>query len=102
MNVISDTEEKEKGVTFLNSCHQPAVAPIFGEDADGFVKTGRHKLLSCRRIVHIQHCRDVVHVHCERPFQAPHVVCVQTDKYKKKLISKAIMGLNETLISRVL
>lgn len=57
---------------------------LFGEDADSFVKTGRHKLLPSGRIVNIQHCRDMVHVHRHWPVQVPHVVCVETDERNEK------------------
>lgn len=60
------------------------MASIFGKDADGFVKTGRDKLLPSRGIVDIQHGGDVVHVHRDWPFQGPHVVCVQADEYKRE------------------
>lgn len=65
---------------FVVNCYQPAVASIFGKDADGFVKTCRHKLLSSWGIVDVEHSGDMVHVHHDWPAQGPHVICVQTDK----------------------
>lgn len=60
------------------------MASVFGKDANSFVKTGRHKLLPSRRIVDIEHGGDVVHVHHDWPFQVPHVISVQADKYKRE------------------
>ncbi len=60
------------------------MATVLGEDADGFVKTGRYKLLPGGRIVNIQHRRDMVHVHRDWPVQVPHVICVEADETKKQ------------------
>lgn len=59
-------------------CHSPAAVAILREDADGFVKAGRNKLLPCGGVIHIEHSRDMVHVHQDWPFQVPHVIRVQT------------------------
>lgn len=61
----------------ISWCHWPAAVGILGEDADGFVKAGGHKLLPGGRIIHIQHSRDVVHVHHDWLLQIPHVIRVQ-------------------------
>lgn len=65
------------------------MATILGEDTDGLVKTSRYKLLSSGRIVNIKHSRDVVHVHCDRLLQVPHVVCVQADEKRHPLLKKS-------------
>lgn len=60
------------------------MATVLREDANGFVKTGRYKLLPSWRIINIKHCRDVVHVYCDWPVQVPHVICVEADETKRK------------------
>lgn len=86
------------------------MATILREDADSFVKTGRYELFPSGRIVNIQHCRDMVHVHCDWPFQVSHVICVQADETDKtkfnlhftvKHVGKTIMGLKQVLIFSV-
>lgn len=51
---------------------------VLGEDTDGFVKTGGHKLLPSGGIVDIEHRRHVVHVHCDWLVQVSHVIRVET------------------------
>lgn len=60
--------------------HSPAVAAVFGEDANRLVKAGRHKLSPRGRVVHIQHSGHMIHVYCNWCFQTPHIIGVQTEQ----------------------